>query len=1190
MKKRQDFLIYSVIILIITSFLWDFYIEKNGKIIATRKFEKRLQRQEYRAEKILNDIEPDYAFNFLTKDPDILYVGFKNDSLKLWTHKNICSPNLKYDLEFCNGFTKINNTFFEVRQKTKNDISYFALIRIKDDYPYENRYLKNKFADYLGIEQKNANLAYVSRYPHPNAHSIKNIEGNTVCYISYHTDYRNKITNPFLLSIFAGIVLLFFRIYHIRLKTSSSLRTKLRTALIFAVFLATLRFITCKFRIPFSIYRLPFFEEGPAFSNALYSIGDLFIYSLFIVLFLQITLYNIKKDIGKIKNTYKFPLITGLILIAYFYNLSYNHIIKYIIEDLDIHLNIARIFNVDIYSPIAFLSVILQGLGLMIIAAGIAILIRANLSFKQALYTSISTVAISGFIVRLFLPTSIITEIFLCILLILLCINEYFIRHPLQKSIYIVLMLCASVYMIWIAKKHEDKREFKRRTQYAQTLIEERDYNFEIKLSQISAQIKDSELISSLIRDNKEEMIKSCLTEELLDLTGYPYTLQIHLHNVKDSSEESSRHPAEIFDRLIKNHGIPLTDANFYSVNVYDGIISYIGKFTEGETTLFLQFDSHRESEGSGYPQILSRRPAEKMNMNYNYSFAKYLKGSLILASGDFNYYKLLKALGDFSEPTLIKKDLYSHLIIPITEDNSFVISLPEKISSFYYLNILYAFFLYGLFVFGKFLILSNFKSTLKKNSIKTQIKNHILSIVIILFLLLTSFSIFLNYKNYRRLIHSKVNEVLKYVNGDLESAMEFNDKSGLNALLSSMSDLLQVDINIYTANGSLYATSRPEIFRMGIEGNMINPFVLRNMEEYNQNSYTTGENIGSLKFVSAYTQMIAENGNSYILNIPYFPQNTEFNISMLSMVIVAINIFVFLITIAYILSVIIADKITKPMQLVNERIHAMRFDGRNEKIDYIRTDEMGALVDAYNKMVDQLDENIKLLAKTEREMAWREMAQQIAHEIKNPLTPMKLNLQFMQRAANIEDAEDFKLRFKETSDILIKQIDTLASTASLFSDFAKIPATDNEILNLSELVENTVKLFEDNAIRFEYEIPSGIFLHTNKEQISRVLINILKNAKESISENTRGVISVSMRKNIKNIAIAVKDNGTGIPEHLKERIFEPKFTTKSTGSGIGLAISKKIAESMGGEIIVRSEENKGSEFIVLLPLESENS
>ena len=105
MKKRQDFLIYSVIILIITSFLWDFYIEKNGKIIATRKFEKRLQRQEYRAEKILNDIEPDYAFNFLTKDPDILYVGFKNDSLKLWTHKNICSPNLKYDLEFCNGFT-----------------------------------------------------------------------------------------------------------------------------------------------------------------------------------------------------------------------------------------------------------------------------------------------------------------------------------------------------------------------------------------------------------------------------------------------------------------------------------------------------------------------------------------------------------------------------------------------------------------------------------------------------------------------------------------------------------------------------------------------------------------------------------------------------------------------------------------------------------------------------------------------------------------------------------------------------------------------------------------------------------------------------------------------------------------------------------------------------------------------------
>ena len=263
--------------------------------------------------------------------------------------------------------------------------------------------------------------------------------------------------------------------------------------------------------------------------------------------------------------------------------------------------------------------------------------------------------------------------------------------------------------------------------------------------------------------------------------------------------------------------------------------------------------------------------------------------------------------------------------------------------------------------------------------------------------------------------------------------------------------------------------------------------------------------------------------------------------------------------------------------------LRQMRVGGKNEKIVYHERDEIGMLVKEYNEMVDKLEANVKKLAKSERESAWREMARQIAHEIKNPLTPMKLNLQFMQRTLQKGDMEEVRQRFKDISAVLIEQIDHMASIASAFSDFAKLQEANNEWFDLSELVNSCAKLFYEIVDVMECDIEPNVSVYGDRDQVNRVIVNLLKNAEQSIPEGREGHVLVRLKTVLGKIILLVKDNGCGIPESIRDRISEPNFTTKSGGTGLGLAMSYKIIEAMGGSITFESVENEGTTFYVVL-------
>jgi nitrogen fixation/metabolism regulation signal transduction histidine kinase len=245
---------------------------------------------------------------------------------------------------------------------------------------------------------------------------------------------------------------------------------------------------------------------------------------------------------------------------------------------------------------------------------------------------------------------------------------------------------------------------------------------------------------------------------------------------------------------------------------------------------------------------------------------------------------------------------------------------------------------------------------------------------------------------------------------------------------------------------------------------------------------------------------------------------------------------------------------------------------------------EINLLIKAYNAMVDELEVSAIKLAQGEREEAWREMAKQVAHEIKNPLTPMRLTVQSFQRKFDPNDAE-VKQKMKDYSDTLIQQIDTMNAVASAFSNFASMPAQQNETLNVVEVVELAMDIFNEEYLVFEKEAPE-IISKIDRTQLIRIITNLVKNAIQSIPEQQEiKAISVSVKKELEHVLIVVKDNGIGIQPKDINRIFEPKFTTKSSGMGLGLGIIKNIIENYKGTITFETEYEKGTTFIVSLPI-----
>ena len=400
-----------------------------------------------------------------------------------------------------------------------------------------------------------------------------------------------------------------------------------------------------------------------------------------------------------------------------------------------------------------------------------------------------------------------------------------------------------------------------------------------------------------------------------------------------------------------------------------------------------------------------------------------------------------------------------------------------------------------------------------------------------------------------------------------------------------NIADIHKLEIKLYDLEGTLLLHSKKD-FQQNKEEKCVEAEILNALANTALHRFVEKREEEGETYQSSYSYILDQKSKPIaIINLPYL-ENDDFLAKELNEFLERIGFaYLFMLLMAVALAYVLSKYITKSLKTISDKINATRLEKRNEKIEIdSATEEISTLVRSYNSMIDELEESAVQLATSEREQAWREMAKQVAHEIKNPLTPMRLTVQSFQRKFDPED-ENIHQKVDEYSKTLIQQIDTMSSIASAFSNFAKMPAQKNEMLNVVEIIDLALDIFNEDYIEFSSN-KEEIIAKFDRTQLIRVVTNLIKNGIQAIPENQKPQIVVKIQEEGTHVKIVVSDNGIGISEENKPKIFEPKFTTKTSGMGLGLAMVKNIVETYNGNITFTSQEGKGTTFIVTFPKE----
>ncbi|WP_248724678.1 ATP-binding protein [Seonamhaeicola sp. ML3] len=409
-----------------------------------------------------------------------------------------------------------------------------------------------------------------------------------------------------------------------------------------------------------------------------------------------------------------------------------------------------------------------------------------------------------------------------------------------------------------------------------------------------------------------------------------------------------------------------------------------------------------------------------------------------------------------------------------------------------------------------------------------------------------------------------------------------------------NVANIHRLQINLYDLEGNLLLSSRAGIqyneasqcLDAEILNAIFNKIELSEISNTPEHRHVDTLSENGETFQSSYTFLLDKNSKPLaILNLPYLEKGDFLEMELMEFLKRIGFAFIIILLTAIAIAFLLSKFITKSLQAISDKILSTRLEKRNKKIDIDATsEEISILVNSYNNMIDELEESAVKLARSEREQAWREMAKQVAHEIKNPLTPMRLTVQNFQRKFDPKDP-NINLKVDEYSKTLIQQIDTMSSIASAFSNFAKMPAQQNETLNVVKIVKLALDIFNEDYIVFTSEFDE-VIAKFDRTQLIRVVTNLVKNGIQAMPENRTPRIAVHVSTKNKNVVLTVSDNGSGVSEENKDKVFEPKFTTKTSGMGLGLAMVKNIVDTYNGNISFQSKKDKGTTFKVTFPKE----
>jgi len=1142
----------------------------------------------------------------LNKDGIGLSV-FRNDELVLWSSQ-VVSPAITKQIALRGTeIAKIDNGWYRILYYTDGVDEFCAHILLKNEYPYQNEYLSNDFQeDFQQEALKNISLT-------PTNGSVKLKANRQPFYLIYNAQPEITSGRTFLYGfcLILGLIFLVWGLWEI-LRLQSNAGRGLLGFLIFLAGLITVRFTLLKLGWPSFLSDIGFFSPRIYASSSIFSsLADLYLAVAFIAIIAlalrKLVLQNL--SIGRTIGTWVGIMI---LLLALGLSLFTSKIIQGLVLDSSIPFSIYNILTLDVHSILSLIAVGLLFYSCVIVAStGIKAMILNKIEPTKGLLV-LSILSLLFVVYSIFLSdTHPLNTLWPVLLLTILYLDNYYLeKFHIQLGKFIFLIIFFSVIASTTLIRSDQIREHRQREAFAEKLAVDDDPITELLFREVTSDIVKDRGIKNVFEEN-ELHTRETLEDYVLSryFTGYWSKYDIKLYAFNADSTVWGKLPnvrpktfREI-DSEIEAFGeeSEINDGLYYMYNS-SNLVSYIAivplyyqLLENPDGFLIFEFSSKFFPEQIGFPSLLIDQSVSSNIGSSRYSSARYVNGELIRSRGSYPY---KSHIGEFKPEyegaQFAKSNNYDHLVRPVDESTVLIVSKEqigwiERATTFSYLCLIFG-ILVALFNLGHAIAKSQRIFDLNLNQ-KIQALLVVLSLVsLILFALATRYYIESNFseKNRSQLAEKTQSVLIELKNKTSEEdQLNYDTSDLLNRMLSQFSYIFFTDINIYTPEGNLLASSQLRMFNEGLLSRTINPTAYLHLKHLDKVEFIHEEKVGSLAYISAYTPLYNKRGKllAYV-NLPYFAKQAELENELSSFLEAVINIFVLLFIISILIALTASQWITAPLRIIRSELASIDLQKTNRMIAYNGSDEIGSLVNEYNAKVAELEHNAEQLAQTQREVAWREMAKQVAHEIKNPLTPMKLSIQHLERTIQTGKKPD-ETEVKRLAKNLIEQIDSLTGIANAFSDFAKMPKSKKEKVDLVEIIENSISLFDKFQhikLSLNNPEPGPAWALADRDQLLRVMNNLLKNAIQATSETSEPRIEISISKENSFFNISISDNGPGIEDSVKDRIFVPNFTTKSRGMGLGLAISKNIIEQFGGQIWFETDEGQGTTFYFQLP------
>jgi signal transduction histidine kinase len=1153
--------------------------------------------------------ESTYLFHESDHNNIFLYI-IENREVTYWTSNIVLPPtdwpvppqNTEFaTVIYSNGIYLQKSIFYHGR-------ILVALVPVQYNYGIQNRYLK----PYLVLVNDEDRTSSATLKPLKEGVTIKGVEGNYLFTLIQTGRLQAWWSIYFYLlgGLFIALAI-HFLVLRFLLRKQAGI-----SAIIVLVSIGLLFLFWKGLKLPSDIFQSDLF--GPAYYASpvfFSSLGDLLITTC-IACYLSWFIYTTlrRENAIRLSRWTIFCLFTFLLLAVTF---MLGFITRSLILDSQLSLNLSNVFSLTIYSVLALVILFAWTTITFIIIRRYAVWLKRSFNnprpvlIAASFFLLASTVAALQDVALLLCPLLALSGTFFTVMLMRGRQNTAIARGVLY-------LLLSSIFFTTLFGIYQVRKETETKRVVASKLAIQRDNVAEYLFEDIYRDISTDPYLLNFYAN--PAVARSFLEKRIQQLyfSGYMKKYEVVVTSYTSDGmpfKVDDEQPLEYYKEYLKKNTTEIRPNALYFLETYTGLPGYIAiipvqRYGHTLGNLLLQFQRKAFYEESIYPELLLSE--ELMNDDEeDYEYAVYRNNVLLTQNGDFAYPG--KVDFHFTEDSLgyghFKSSGYRHLVYRVSNDIMVVVSTPMKSALTYFSNFSFLLLFFALcavlFFLLPYVIYKIWQKGLWRQPISTVFRDMWsrfsfrfkilatvtggISLALLLIGLVTIGYIVYQYNNDEV---TRLKKRTRLINTGLENAFEEADPSTpigeeeLTVILKRLSDLRLLDINVFDKYGNLAATTQPALYQQQLLAPKMNASAMHKFRDHHASQAVQEEKIGGLRFMASYRPVRNPLGEVIgYLNIPYFMQERELTSRIATFLVALINLYLLLFVLLISVSVIMARALTEPLDLIRNHLRRASLRGNDSFLVWHNQDEIGKLVEEYNTALATLKENAARLSRSEREGAWKEIAQRVAHEISNPLTPMKLSIQRLQHAF-AEDREDIQPLFDKVTNLLIGQIDALSELASNFGEYAKIPLGRPDRIVPSVIIKHTAELFSINSdidIRLDLQDEdAAVFM--DKNHFTQAFNNLMKNAMQAIPEGRHGLILLRMHTDPNWIYMEVHDNGTGIPEEMQEKIFIPHFSTKSFGTGQGLAITREMIEFAGGQINFETRAGEGTTFFVRLP------